>query len=49
MLAESTQDVLAGHFGNFAAASLLLFLLLLGLNLLADALQDVFSLREVPR
>lgn len=49
MLAESTQDVLAGHFGNFAAASLLLFLLLLGLNLLADALQDAFSLREVPR
>lgn len=49
MLAESTQDVLAGHFGNFAAASLLLFLLLLGLNLLADALQDTFSLREIPR
>lgn len=49
MLAESTQDVLAGHFGNFAAASLLLFSLLLGLNLLADALQDAFSLSEVPR
>lgn len=46
MLAESTQDVLAGHFGNFLAASLLLFLLLLGLNLLADALQDAFDLRE---
>jgi len=49
MLAESTQDVLAGHFGNFAAASLLLFLLLLGLNLLADALQDRYRLREIPR
>ncbi len=49
MLAESTQDVLAGHFGNFTSASLLLFLLLLGLNLLADAIQDNFSLREVPR
>jgi ABC-type dipeptide/oligopeptide/nickel transport system permease subunit len=49
MLAESTQDVLAGHFGNFLAASLLLFLVLLGLNLLADALQDAFDLREPAR
>lgn len=49
MLAESTQDLLAGHFGNFIAASLLLFLLLLGLNLLADALQDAFDLREPAR
>lgn len=40
MLSESTQDVLAGHFGNFIAASTLMFLLLLGFNLLADALQD---------
>jgi peptide/nickel transport system permease protein len=49
MLAESTQDLLAGHFGNFLAASLLLFLLLLGLNLLADALQDAFDLQEPAR
>ncbi len=49
MLAESTQDLLAGHFGNFLAASLLLFLVLLGLNLLADALQDAFNLREPAR
>lgn len=49
MLAESTQDILAGHFGNFLAASLLLFLLLLGLNLVADALQDGFDLKEAPR
>lgn len=49
MLAESTQDLLAGHFGNFLAASLLLFLVLLGLNLLADALQDAFNLRESAR
>lgn len=49
MLAEATQDVLAGHFGNFLAASLLLFLVLLGLNLLADALQDTFDLREPAR
>ena len=40
MLAESTQEVLAGQFGNFLAASTLLFLLLLGLNLVTDALQD---------
>lgn len=46
MLAESTQDVLMGHFGNFIAASSLLFLLLLGFNLLADALQDLHGLRE---
>jgi peptide/nickel transport system permease protein len=45
MLAESTQEVLAGHFGNFLAASAFLFLLLLGFNLLSDALQDAFDLR----
>lgn len=47
MLAESTQDVLAGHFGNFAAASGFLFVLLMGFNLLADALQDALDVREV--
>jgi len=46
MLAESTQEVLAGHFNNFLAASLMLFLLLLGFNLLADALQDAFDPRQ---
>jgi len=45
MLAESTQEVLAGHFGNFLAASGFLFVLLLAFNLLADALQDRFQLR----
>jgi peptide/nickel transport system permease protein len=40
MLAESTQEVLAGHFNNFIAASLMLFLLLMGFNLLTDAIQD---------
>mgnify|MGYP001818176573 CR=1 FL=1 len=39
MLAESTQEVLAGHFNNFLSASLMLFALLMGFNLLADALQ----------
>jgi peptide/nickel transport system permease protein len=43
MLAESTQEVLAGHFGNFLAATGMLFLLLMGFNLLADALQDALD------
>jgi peptide/nickel transport system permease protein len=46
MLAESTQEVLAGHFNNFLTASLMLFTLLLGLNLLADAMQDAFDPRQ---
>lgn len=43
MLAESSQEVLAGHFGNFFAAGGALFVLLMGFNLLSDALQDVFN------
>ena len=46
MLAESTQEVPAGQFNNFLAASLMLFVLLLGFNLLADALQDAFDPRQ---
>ena len=46
MLAESTQEVLAGQFGNFIAASGFLFLLLMGFNMLADCLQDAFDPRE---
>jgi len=45
MLAESSQEVLAGHFGNFIAAGTSLFLLLMGFNLLADALQDALDTR----
>lgn len=45
MLAESSQEVLAGHFGNFIAAGTSLFLLLMGFNLLADALQDALDVR----
>lgn len=40
MLAESTQEVLAGQFANFLAASGMLFLLLIGFNLMVDAWQD---------
>jgi len=46
MLAESTQEVLAGHFNNFLAASLMLFVLLLGFNLLTDAIQDAVDPRQ---
>jgi len=46
MLAESTQEVLAGHFNNFLAASLMLFTILLGFNLLTDAIQDAFDPRQ---
>ena len=46
MLAESSQEVLAGHFGNFIAAGTALFLLLMGFNLLADALQDALDTRK---
>jgi len=46
MLAESTQEVLAGHFSNFISASVMLFALLMGFNLLADALQDAFDPKQ---
>ncbi len=46
MLAESSQEVLAGHFGNFSAAGASLFILLMGFNLLADALQDALDTRR---
>lgn len=46
MLAESSQEVLAGHFGNFIAAGASLFLLLMGFNLLSDALQDALDTRR---
>ena len=47
MLAESSQEGLAGHFGNFIAAGTSLFILLMGFNLLADALQDALDTRRV--
>jgi len=45
MLAESSQEVLGGHFGNFIASGTALFILLMGFNLLADALQDAMDTR----
>lgn len=47
MLAESSQEVLAGHFGNFIAASVALFVMLMGFNLLADAIQDALDTRRI--
>lgn len=47
MLAESSQEVLAGHFGNFLAAGGSLFILLMGFNLLADAMQDALDVHRV--
>ena len=48
MIAESTGDVAAGHFGNFVAASALMFGLVLAFNVLADALQDALDPRLAP-
>lgn len=45
MIAESTQEVLAGQFANFAAASLMLMGLVLSFNLFADCLQDALDPR----
>lgn len=45
MLAESSQEVLAGQFGNFLAASGFLFVMLMGFNLLSDAMQDLLDIR----
>ena len=47
MIAESTQEVLSGHFYNFAAASVMLFILVMGFNLFSDALQDALDPRKV--
>lgn len=49
MLAESTQEVLVGHLNNFLAASLMLSLLILALNIIADWLQDVLDPRYQTR
>ncbi|MDT8439391.1 MAG: ABC transporter permease [Wenzhouxiangellaceae bacterium] len=49
MIAESTSEVLAGFHWNFIAASTLLFVLVLGVNLLADGLQDALDPRRAAR
>jgi ABC-type dipeptide/oligopeptide/nickel transport system permease subunit len=47
MIAESTQEVLAGFFNNFLAASGFLFILVMAFNMFADALQDALDPRKV--
>lgn len=47
MIAESSQEVLAGFFNNFLAASVLLFGLVMAFNLFSDALQDALDPRTV--
>lgn len=45
MIAESTQEILAGQYMNFLVASGLLFGLVLALSLLADRLQQILDPR----
>ena len=47
MIAESTQEVLAGFFSNFLAASVLMFGLVMAFNMFSDALQDALDPRKV--
>lgn len=47
MIAESTQEVLAGKFNNFIWASVFLFGLVMAFNLFSDALQDALDPRKV--
>jgi len=46
MIAESTDEVLAGHFANLTSASLLLLVLVMAFNLLSDAVQDAMDPRS---
>lgn len=47
MIAESTQDVQAGHFSNFITASVFLFLLVMAFNMFSDSLQDALDPKKV--
>jgi ABC-type dipeptide/oligopeptide/nickel transport system permease subunit len=47
MIAESPEEVMRGHFGNFAGASLMMFGLVLAVSLLADALADALDPRQI--
>jgi len=45
MIAESTDEVLAGHFANLLSASLMLFFLVMAFNLVSDRWQDALDPR----
>ncbi|MBL4772307.1 MAG: ABC transporter permease [Alcanivoracaceae bacterium] len=47
MISESTQDVLAGHFNNFASSSAFLFILVIAFNMFSDAMQDALDPKKV--
>ncbi len=47
MIDESTKEVLAGFYNNFLAASLMMFVLVMAFNAVADALQDALDPRKV--
>jgi len=47
MIAESTQEVQAGHFSNFITASVFLFVLVMAFNMFSDALQDALDPKKV--
>lgn len=47
MIAESTQEVLAGQFMNFIVASSLMFVLVMAFNLFSDGLQDALDPKRV--
>ncbi len=47
MISESTQDVLAGHFNNFASSSIFLFILVIGFNMFSDSMQDALDPKKV--
>ena len=47
MIAESTQEVSSGHFGNFIWASVFMFGLVMAFNMFSDALQDALDPKKV--
>lgn len=47
MISESTQDVLAGHFNNFASSSMFLFVLVIAFNMFSDSMQDALDPKKV--
>ncbi|MEM7052977.1 MAG: ABC transporter permease [Pseudomonadota bacterium] len=49
MIAESTQEVLAGEYMNFIVASSFMFVLVMAFNLFSDGLQDALDPRRTPR
>lgn len=47
MIAEASQEVSAGHFNNFLAASGFLFVLVMAFNMFSDSIQDALDPRKV--